>query len=251
MHLPELASEHGKDVDMFILYIHWLMAILFVGWVAYFLYAVFRFSKKRNPKADYQGVRGHASSYIEVAVVVVEAVLLLIFAIPLWGKQVDAQKYPSVKDSTIVRVTAQQFAWNGRYPGKDGVFGKQDLKLISGDNPFGIDKNDPASKDDVTAPMNDIWVPVNKPVIIYLSTMDVIHSMSIHPMRVCQDAIPGMSIPVHFTPNKVGRFMITCAQLCGNSHYAMRGHFTVTDQKAYDKWIAEKNAAAGPPPVFE
>src|ERR1051325_8034065 len=96
--LPVLASEHGREVDSLIIYIHWLMIALFVGWVAYFGYALFRFSKKRNPKADYVGVKSHASNYIELLVAGVEAVLLIFFAIPLWATTVD--KFPAEKVTT-------------------------------------------------------------------------------------------------------------------------------------------------------
>ena len=261
MHMPVLASEHGKDVDLFIYYVHALMAALFIGWMAYFVWVLVKFRKAKSAKASYEGVTGHASSWIEGVVVLVEAVLLLAFAIPLWGKQVDAKRFPDEKEATVIRVTAQQFAWNGRYPGKDGVFGKRDVRLISGDNPFGMDNADPAGKDDFSAPMNDIWVPLVpikkdgkdtfKPVVIHLTSMDVIHSLSIHPMRICQDAIPGISIPLHFTPTVPGRYMITCAQLCGNSHAYMRGFFTVAKQADYDKWVAEKSATAGGATSFE
>lgn len=240
--LPVLASEHGKDVDHFIIYVHILMGVLFAGWFAYFIYSLFRFSAKRSPKADHHGVKSHASSYLEVVVALVEVALLVGFAIPLWAKVVD--EFPKESEATVIRVTAQQFAWNSRYPGKDGVFGKQDIKLVGGSNPFGYDPADPAAKDDVVPPLNDINVPVNKQVIIQLTSMDVIHSLSIHPFRICQDAMPGQSIPLHFLPNKEGRYMITCAQLCGNSHYFMRGYFTVLSQEKYDAWMAEKAAAA-------
>src|SRR5262249_61210132 len=86
--LPVLASEHGGTVDDLIIYVHLLMIALFVGWLAYFAYALFRFRRSRNPKADYLGVRNHASNYIEVAVAAVEGVLLLRVAVPLWGKRV-------------------------------------------------------------------------------------------------------------------------------------------------------------------
>src|SRR5213078_1671622 len=88
--LPVLASEHGRDVDNLIIYVHWLMIVLFVGWLAYFAYALFRFHKSRNPRADYIGVKNHASSYIEVAVAAVEGVLLIFVAVPLWAKAVEA-----------------------------------------------------------------------------------------------------------------------------------------------------------------
>src|SRR5260370_23460765 len=86
--LPALASEHGKDVDNLIIYVHWLMIVLFVGWLAYFAYTLFRFHRSRNPKADYVGVKNHASNYIEGAVTVIEGVLLIAVAAPLLAKAV-------------------------------------------------------------------------------------------------------------------------------------------------------------------
>src|SRR3954469_18577184 len=139
--LPPLASEHGEYVDDLIIYVHWLMIALFVGWLAYFAYALFRFRKSRNPKADYIGVRNHASNYIEVAVAIVEGVLLLGVAVPLWGKAVGG--FPAESDSTVVQIVGQQFSWNVRYPGKDGVFGKQSMTFVNNTNLFGIDPADP------------------------------------------------------------------------------------------------------------
>src|SRR6266496_4368273 len=210
--LPLLASEHGKTVDDLIIYVHWLMILLFVGWLGYFAYALFRFHRSRNPKADYVGVQNHASNYIEAAVALVEGVLLIFVAVPLWAKAVD--KFPDENKATVVRIAAQQFQWNARYWGKDGVFGKQDMRFVTAENPFGIDPSDPAGKDDVSV-LNEIHVPVNKPVIAYITSKDVIHSFKIIAMRVTQDAIPGMRIPMWFTPTKVGRYQINCAQLCG------------------------------------
>src|SRR6187431_1158680 len=139
--LPVLASEHGKEVDNLIIYVHWLMIVLFVGWFAYFVFALFRFRRSRNPKADYIGVKGHSSNYIEVAVAVVEMVLLFGLAIPLWAKVVD--KMPAENGSTVIRVVAQQFGWNVRYAGPDGVFGKQDMTKMTPTNPIGLDSSDP------------------------------------------------------------------------------------------------------------
>jgi cytochrome c oxidase subunit II len=240
--LPPLASENGQDVDNLIIYVHWLMIALFVGWIIYFFYAVNRFRSSRNPKADYVGVRNHASSYIELAVAAVEAVLLIFIAVPLWAKAVD--KFPAAKDSTVIQVVAQQFAWNARYAGPDGVFGRQDMKFVTTDNIFGVDPADTNGKDDIQV-LNEIHVPVHKPVIIYLSSKDVIHSLKIIAMRVCQDAIPGLRIPCWFVPTQVGRYQINCAQLCGNGHAAMTGGFLVVQTQAdYDKWLKSKSGAA-------
>src|SRR5436190_19325966 len=121
--LPELASEHGRSVDDLIIYVHWLMIVLFAGWLAYFFYALLRFRRSRNPKADYLGVRGHASSYIEVAVAAIEGVLLLGVAVPMWGKAVGG--FPADSAATRVQIVGQPFSWNVRYPGNDNEFGKQ------------------------------------------------------------------------------------------------------------------------------
>src|SRR3954463_2041519 len=240
--LPVLASEHGKDVDNLIIYVHWLMIVLFVGWLAYFAYTLFRFHRSRNPKADYVGVKNHASNYIEGAVAIVEAVLLIFVAIPLWARTVD--KLPDKKAATEIYIVGQQFQWNGRYAGKDGVFGKQEMRLVTAENPFGVDPTDPAGKDDLIV-QSELHVPVNKPVIGYVSSKDVIHSFKIIAMRVTQDAIPGTRIPVWFTPTREGRYQINCAQLCGNGHSQMAaGMLVVESQEAFDKWAASKVSAA-------
>lgn len=242
--LPVRASSHAQDVDNLIIYVHWLMIALFVGWLAYFAYALFRFHRSRNPKADYVGVKGHASNWIEGAVALVEGVLLIAVAVPLWAKAVD--KFPSDKESTVIQVVAQQFAWNIRYAGKDGEFGRQEMRLVNSTNVFGLDPADAKGKDDITVmSIGEMHVPVNKPVICYITSKDVIHSFKIIAMRVCQDAIPGMRVPVHFTPTIPGRYQINCAQLCGNGHASMaNGYIVVEPQADFDKWLASKAGAA-------
>jgi cytochrome c oxidase subunit 2 len=216
------------------------MLALFVGWIIYFFYAVNRFRSSRNPKADYVGVRNHVSSYIELAVAAIEAVLLIFIAVPLWAKAVD--KFPAPSESTVIQVVAQQYNWNARYAGPDGIFGRQDMKFVSDTN-FGVDPTDPNGKDDIEL-ANEIHVPVGKPVIIYLSSKDVIHSLKIIAMRVCQDAIPGLRIPVWFKPTTIGRYQINCAQLCGSGHAGMtRGFLTVESQADFDKWLRSKSGA--------
>ena len=242
--LPELASTNGRAVDELLVYIHWLMLALFVGWIIYFGYVLWRFSAARHPRADYEGSKSLLPKYSEIAVVLVEAVLLVGIAIPLWAKNV--QRFPKPEDATVVQIMAQQFAWNARYPGVDGKFGRQDMKLITSDNVFGVDPADPAGKDDVQV-LNEIHVVVNKPVLIYLSSKDVIHSLKLVAMRITQDAIPGLRIPCTFTPDKIGRYQIECAQLCGNGHAAMAGGFVVVQSQAdFDTWLKSKSGSAAP-----
>ena len=241
---PLIVSTHGAGLDSLTWYIHALMFVLFIGWAGYFIHALIRFRASRNPKADHAGVQNHYSTYVEVGVAVVEAVLLIGFAVPLWASSVE--KFPAEKQSIVIRVTGRQFNWMARYPGKDGVFGKQDLKFVTSQNPLGIDPTDVNAKDDVAVMAgSEVAVPVNTNVIIHLSSLDVIHSFKVFPMRVNQDAIPGMSIPVHFFPTKLGQYPINCAQLCGSGHATMKGVLKVLPPAEYEAWLKEKASGAG------
>jgi cytochrome c oxidase subunit 2 len=242
--LPVLASEHGRDVDRLIIYVHWLMILLFIGWLAYFAYVLIRFRRSRNPRADYAGVRNHASNYIEGAVALIEGVLLVAVAVPLWAKAVD--KFPDKSQATVIHVAGQQFNWNALYAGNDREFGRQSATLVSETNIFGLDFSDPLTKDDVQVlALGEMHVPVNKPVICYVTSKDVIHSFKIIAMRVTQDAIPGLRIPTWFKPTKEGRYQINCAQLCGNGHSSMaQGMLVVESQAAFDKWLASRVGGA-------
>ena len=249
MGMPLLASKHGAEVDRLIFYIHALMAALFVGWLGYFFLTLIKFRKSANPKASYLGVTSHFSSYLEGFVAIIEAVLLIGFAVPMWAHMADG--FPKDSDATVIRVTAEQFAWNARYPGRDGKFGQQDINLAGTSNPLGYDPKDPASKDDIIPPLNEMTVPLGKPVIAYITSKDVIHSFKILPFRVTQDAIPGLVIPLWFEPTKAGRYILNCAQLCGNSHYFMRGTFNVVSPADYEAWVTEKSKAGSGPVSFE
>ena len=218
LRLPELASANGQAVDNLMVYVHWLMLALLVGWSFYFAYVLWRFNAARHQQASYEGSTSKVPSYVELAIVGVEAVLLIGVAVPIWAKTVD--HFPKPEEATVLQIMAQQFAWNARYPGADGKFGRQDMKLIAENNVFGVDAADPNGKDDVQV-FNEIHVPVSKQVLVYLSSKDVIHSIKLVAMRVTQDAIPGLRIPFTFTPTKIGRYQIECAQLCGNAHAAM------------------------------
>ena len=211
--------------------------------------------------ANYTGVKSHVSSYLEAGVLVVELVLLFAFSIPLWAARVD--HVPPESEALVVHLTGEQFAWNVRYSGPDGKFGKTDIKLIDvQENPLGIDRSDPAAKDDVTT-LNQLYLPVNRPIIVKLRSKDVIHSFGVPEFRVKQDAIPGLTIPVWFIPNvttaemraKKGnpefQYEIACAQLCGLGHYRMRGFVTVLTAEEFQKWMDERVAELASPDPFK
>jgi cytochrome c oxidase subunit II len=252
--LPPLAAAHGGQIDSLLGWIHIFMLILFVGWGGFFLSTLVRFRQSRNPVADYKGVTSHRSTYLEIGVAVVEAVLLIGFAIPLWAARVD--DLPPENEAVVVQVTGEQFAWNVHYPGADRVFGRTDVKLLDlQSNPLGLDRSDPAAKDDVTT-VNQLYLPVNRQIIVRLRSKDVIHSFGVPEFRVKQDAIPGLTIPIWFVPtittadmrtqlgNPEFQYEIACAQLCGLGHARMRGFVTVQSAEEFQKWMDEAMAEA-------
>jgi cytochrome c oxidase subunit 2 len=250
MGLPVAASAHAAEVDHTMVLVHILMAVLFVGWMGFFLYTLWRFRRARNPKADYTGVTSSTSTWLEGAVFVAEVILLVGFSVPLWANRVD--KFPDESGAVVVRVVGEQFAWNIHYPGPDGKFGKTDIaKIDLQTNPLGLDRSDPDAKDDITT-VNQLHLPKDKPAIIKLSSKDVIHSFNLTEFRVKQDAIPGLTIPMWFVPTittdemraKTGNpefvYEIACAQLCGLGHYSMRGYVTIDTPEAFQAWLDEE-----------
>jgi cytochrome c oxidase subunit 2 len=242
--LPEAASAHAGQIDHLLSLVHWLMLVLFVGWTAFFAFVLFRFRRSRHPRADHQGVRGGWSTYAEGGVLLAEVLLLAFFSIPAWSARVD--DLPDESQATVVRVVAEQFAWNMHYPGPDGKFGRTELSLVGPDNPLGLDDTDEAAADDIVT--NRLNLPVGKPVLVMLSSKDVVHSFGLPQMRVKQDAVPGIQQPVWFTPTRTGQWDIACSQLCGLGHYRMKGIYEVMSQEDYAAWLAEEAALLAPPP---
>jgi cytochrome c oxidase subunit 2 len=239
-YMPPDYSAHGPELDALNANVHWLMLILFIVWGLLFVYMLRRFRASRQPRAVYHGTKSHLSTYAEAGVAVVEVILLVGFSIPMWNKW--SRTPDRTKDVLEIHVVAEQFAWNIHYPGADGVFGKRDVRHVSASNPLGIDPEDPHGKDDVTT-LNQLHLQVNRPVLIQISSKDVIHSFFLPYMRVKQDAIPGMQIPVHFTPVKTSgaeTWEVACAQLCGLGHYRMKGQYQVHTKADFDKWMREQ-----------
>jgi cytochrome c oxidase subunit 2 len=246
---PPNAAEHGYQIDHILEFSHWFMGALFIGWSAFFIFVLIRFRRGRHPAADHAGVTTGISTHLEFSVVLIEAVLLLGFAIPLWAKRVN--EFPETKDAVLVHAIGQQFNWNFHLPGPDGQFGRRDINLVTNSNPVGLDAKDPAAQDDIVT-LGELHVPLNRPVIIELSSKDVIHNFCLPHMRIAQDAIPGSLIPMWFKPIKTGPYEVVCGQLCGLGHYGMKGMVVVDSPADYQAWLKERAELAGtqsaPPP---
>ncbi len=233
--LPAAASAHASEIDWVLTLVHLLMLALLLGWGAYFVWVLFRFRSRRQPRADHAGAKGGFAKITEVGVVIAEGVLLVAIALPLWLSRTSAR--PEAPDAVAVRVVAEQFAWHFHYPGADGEFGETSVAMVSPDNPLGLDRTSPFGRDDIVV-AGELHLPVNRQVVIQLSSKDVIHSFGVPAMRVKQDAIPGLLAPVWFTPTEIGRFDIACSQLCGLGHYRMRAVIAVESEPDFSAFLS-------------
>ena len=227
------AALQGYALDSMLEMLHWFMLVLFVGWGSFYAYTLWRFRAGKHPKANYVGTTSHLPTKLEGGVLVLEVVLLLAFAAPIWAFRVD--QFPIGSGVVHVQAVGQQFQWDFLYSDADGKFGRREELLVTGANPLGLDRNDPVGAKELTS-INEMHVPVNTPCIVYVMSKDVIHDFCIPNMRTMEDAIPGAIIPLWFTPIKTGTYDVVCAQLCGSGHSAMRAALVVDTPADYKKW---------------
>ena len=235
--LPPLASEHGAGIDRMLNYTLATTGAFFVVGHIVLGYFVWRFGGQK--RVSHRLASARTERRWTLVVVIVMAFVaeggVMVLGLPVWGKLYGA----TPPDAVMVELTGEQFAWNVRYPGKDGKFGRTNPKLIIDENPLGIDKNDPAAADDSFG-LGRMVVPVNRPVHIRLRSKDTLHSFFLPNLRLKQDAVPGMTLDFWLRPTKLGEFEIACSQLCGFGHFGMRGLFQVVTQQEFDKWLSEQ-----------
>ena len=239
--LPPNVSVHGDDIDTMIILIHWFMLVLFVGWSLFIVYCLVKFRQRPGHAAVYEPIEARFNRWLEIGVAVAEALVLIIFAMPVWAK--IKNDFPLEKDPMVVRVVAEQFKWLFHYPGRDGKFGKTGVEYYADDNPAGLDFDDEDGFDDIT--VRGFHFPVGKPVIARLTAKDVIHSFKMPVMRITQDVVPGMEIPIWFEAKSGGNFQVGCAQLCGLGHYEMKADLIIQSPKDFQAWLDEEHEALG------
>jgi len=235
--LPPAASQHAASIDAMLEHVHWMVLVLFAGWAVYFVWVLFRYRAGRQQEPNLRSARGHIAIVVFAGVVVAEGIMLIGVGLPGWYERLVTR--PTGGKPLVMRVVAQQFAWNVHFPGADGQFGETAMSLLSPTSPLGLNRESATGRDDLTF-QSEIHVPVGRPVIVELTSKDVIHSFGIPAMRVKQDAIPGTHSSVWFTPTVEGEFEIVCSQLCGLGHHRMRGVIKVESEAAFERFLAEE-----------
>jgi cytochrome c oxidase subunit 2 len=237
--LPDAVSAHSKLIDRQFKITFIVIGIGFVLTHAVLGYVVWR--GRERVKISARG--SHGDLRVEAVLVVITALVFIALAVAgqrVWAQLRLNQPPP---DAIQIEVTAQQFAWNFRYPGGDGRFGRTDPRLYhdadrtigARPGPLGIDPRDPLGKDDVVS--GTLVIPMNRPINLLLRAKDVTHDFYVPALRLKHDAVPGMRISIHFTALKEGRYEIACAELCGQLHHQMRAILEVKSQGDYEDWL--------------
>ncbi|TFG66443.1 MAG: cytochrome c oxidase subunit II [Gemmatimonadales bacterium] len=217
--LPLNASTQGVHIDNLFWLIFWITGVAFVLVEVGVLWFLWRYRAREGRKAKY--THGHLGAEIVwTAVPALTMVFLGIYSGRIWADIRSPGSFP--ENALTIGVTAKQFEWNVTYPGADRVLGNDDDFTIR----------------------NRFEFPVGEPVIVRLQSEDVIHSFFVPELRVKQDAVPGMTIPIWFEATQTGEFQIACAELCGLGHYRMKARVVIHDADSFDRWYGEHLGAA-------
>jgi cytochrome c oxidase subunit II len=218
--LPENVSTFGVEIDWLFHLIYAITAItgilVFAALIAFLV--IYRDRPGRTARYT------HGNTTLEIVWTIVPALILVVLtflSVPAWSKIKMTQPPTDV----IIQVTAKQFNWQVAYPGADGKFGTEDDKKF----------------------LDEMHVPVNKPIRVILKSQDVIHSFFVPNFRIKQDAVPGREIIAWFDATKPGKYEWPCAELCGFGHSGMKGWVYVHTAEDYAKWAAENLKADAAP----
>jgi len=228
---PGAINAHARAFDDNFRLTLWLVggiflaAQLILGWV------ILRYRRQDREASQSEG--NNTLEWIWTTAALALFVGVTVISTSIWA-DVHFEK-PSA-GALQIEALGKQFAFSFRYPGADGKFGSTDVKQINdaNGNPFGVDERDPAGKDDITSAT--LRVPVNASVVLVLKSRDVIHNFFVRELRLKQDLVPGMDIPLAFTAEKTGQFEVACSELCGLGHHQMRTMLIVLGKDEYDAW---------------
>src|SRR6266511_2423823 len=239
--LPADVSAHGPWID------HQLVETMVAAEVMFVLsrLALALFVWKSGDRREGRKITVFPGGAVPIVVLAIVLVGAEILALTFVGSKVWAGIYQAPPDpnSLAIDVQAEQFAFYFRYPGADGRFGGVHPELINeaNGNFLGLDPaNDTTARDDIVVPT--LAIPVNRPVLLSLRAKDVNHAFYVPELRIQQDFVPGLVIPLHFTATQTGKHEIVCTQLCGLGHYNMRAYVEVMTQDQFAQWLKDRAA---------
>lgn len=236
---PKNVSLNGQSVDKLFNSLFIQTVIMFVGFLAILCFFLLKYASRKNSKAAYEDGNSKKAVFFMVGLGILIVIMLEVTSAVIGSSYWHNLHAPVKGNEAILEVTGQQFAWTVRYPGKDKKFGRTNPSLIddAGGNALGLDFEDPDAKDDIVLSGGEIHVPLNREVIVFIRSKDVIHDFFLPNFRLQMYATPGLDVKVRFVPVETGLYEVVCAQICGLGHYKMRGLITVISEDEYEKWL--------------
>ncbi len=231
-------ASNWQQMDDALLLTFLITGVAFVVINLFVAYAVVTFRHRDGVRA----AATHGSAKLEWWLVGATTVAIAALLAP--GLSVYAKLIDPPPNAMVFEVLGQQWQWHYRLPGKDGRLGSTDMRFISNTNPYGINPADPGGQDDLLVDGQEVHIPVGLPVRVLLRAQDVLHDFYVPEFRTRMNMVPGMVTSFWFTPSRVGRFEVMCAQLCGIGHFNMRSYVVVDDGPAYQAWLAAQPSFA-------
>ncbi len=232
-YLTPLASNWGM-IDDTINLTFWVTGFVFVVVNLFMAYCVIKFRYKKTRRAEYEPENKKLEWWL-TGLTSVGVAAMLAPGLFVWAEFVTV---PEGADE--IEAIGQSWHWSYRLPGDDGKFGNVHSRLVTDDNPFGMEPDDPNGQDDRLIESNEVHLPVDRPVKINLRSKDVLHNFTVTQFRVKMDVVPGLVTYIWLTPTKTGEYEVLCEELCGIGHFAMRGWVVVDEQDDYDAWYARQ-----------
>jgi len=231
-------ASNWVGMDNTIIITFWITGAVNIAIVLFMAYCIIRYRHKEGRKAAYEP----ESAKLEWALTIVTTigvVALLAPGLVVWHDFIEVPE-----EATEVEVMGQQWQWSFRYPGEDGLLGTTDARLITPENPFGINPEDPNGQDDVLVEADDMHLPTGAPLKFLMRSIDVLHNFYVPEFRAKMDMVPGMVTYIWLTPTRDGTYDIICAELCGVGHHIMRGVVVVEGPDEFQKWMGEQSTFA-------
>ena len=229
-------ASNWSSMDDTMLVTFWVTGMVFIAVMLFTAWCLYKYRHREGVTAEYEPENKKMEIWLTVVTALGVAVML---APGLWVWK-DFVTVPPGAEDRMFETLGKQWSWSYRFPGADGVLGRTEPRLVSDDNPFGIDPNDPNSMDDVLVDDSEVHIPMGKPIKVVLRSLDVLHDFYVPQFRAKMDMVPGMVTYFWFTPTREGTFEMLCFELCGTGHYAMRGSVVVEEESVFRAWLQEQ-----------
>lgn len=229
-------ASNWSSMDDTLMVTFWVTGIVFIAVMLFTAWCLYKYRHREGITAEYEPENKKLEIWLTVLTSIGVAVML---APGLWVWK-DFVTVPPGAEDRMFETLGKQWSWSYRFPGADGVLGRTEPRLVSDDNPFGIDPNDPNSMDDILIDDSEVHIPMGKPIKVVLRSLDVLHDFYVPQFRAKMDIVPGMVTYFWFTPTREGTFEMLCLELCGTGHYAMRGSVVVEEESVFRAWLQEQ-----------